>query len=163
MARSTPMAAGQFSHSIHVVRSRSEHRIAEAQMQRNVTALRGNIDANDFLRAQLAAERAGGEADRAEASDEHRVIAADSNLLQSFVDSAKSAGHLRPIEIGELDWEEGSDPSLPRADTRPSRHRVAIHRRGDIPGWCRRSCTRAGNRCTPRSRRYDTQSPDRRS
>ena len=55
-----------------------------------------------FSRAELAAERAGGQAHRAQAGDQHGVIAVDADLFQALVDGAEAAGHLRAIGVGEL-------------------------------------------------------------
>ena len=55
-----------------------------------------------LLRSELAAKRGGGQADGAEAGDQHGVIAVDADLLQAFVDGAEAAGDLRAVGIGEL-------------------------------------------------------------
>ena len=86
----------------HVVRARRQNLVAEAEIPRDLHALGHHVDADDFLRAQLAAERAGGQADGAEAGDEHGMVAADADLLQALVDGAESAGHLRAVGVGEL-------------------------------------------------------------
>jgi hypothetical protein len=70
-----------------------------AQVERQFHALLDHVDADDLVGAQLAAERAGGQAHRAEAGDQHGVIAADADLLQALVDRAEAAGHLRAIGI----------------------------------------------------------------
>ncbi len=58
-----------------------------------------DVDADDPVGAQFAAERAGGQAHGAEAGDQHRIVAADADLLQPFVDRAEAAGHLRAIGV----------------------------------------------------------------
>ena len=69
---------------------------------RNLHALGNNVDADDLLRAEFAAKRAGGQADGAQAGNEHRMIAVDADLLQALVDGAESASNLRAIGVGEL-------------------------------------------------------------
>ena len=95
-------AAGQLPHLGHIVRARREHRVAEAEVERDLHALRNHIDADDLVGAEFAAERAGGQAHRAQAGDEHGVIAVDADLFQAFVDGAESARHLRAIGVGKL-------------------------------------------------------------
>ena len=65
-------------------------------------ALRHHVNADDFLRAELAAKRAGGQAYGAEAGDEHCMIAVDSDLLQALVHGPESACNLRAIGIREF-------------------------------------------------------------
>ena len=54
------------------------------------------------LRAQFAAQRAGGQADRAKAGDQDGVVAADADLLEAFIDGAEAAGHLRAVGVGQV-------------------------------------------------------------
>ncbi len=68
-------------------------------------ALLDDIDANDPVGAQFAAERAGRQAHRAETGDQHGVIAADADLFQAFVDRAEAAGYLRAIGVGQFGGE----------------------------------------------------------
>ena len=155
-------AAGQLLHLRHIVRRRkpAPHRKGQDRapvFMRSRTTSMPMI----LLRAELAAERAGGQAHRAQPGNQHRVIAVDADLLQPLVDRAESAGHLRAIGVGELSRAARSDPSLRRSCTRPCRRRAASRKRGDTSRWCRRSCSRAGNRCRLRSRRCDKQSRGR--
>src|ERR1035438_675296 len=49
----------------------------------------------------FAAECAGGQSNRTEASDEHGVITVDADLLEALIDGAEAAGDLRAVGIGE--------------------------------------------------------------
>ena len=100
-ARSTPMPpVSRFTSATLSGPKRGPRR--RARDRGDLHALRHNVDADDLLRAEFAAERAGGEADGAEAGDEHRMIAVDANFLEAFVDGAESAGYLCAVGVGEL-------------------------------------------------------------
>jgi hypothetical protein len=86
-------------------RAALQHFVAQLEVERQLHALLDHVDADDPVGAQLAAERAGGQAHRTEAGDQHRVVAADADLLQAFVDRAEAAGHLRAIGVGQLGGE----------------------------------------------------------
>ena len=82
-----------------------QHFVAELEVERQLHALFDDVDADDPLGAQFAAERAGGQAHRTEAGDQHGVVAADADLFQAFVDRAEAAGHLRAIGVGQFGGE----------------------------------------------------------
>ena len=101
-ARSTPWPPVRLRTSATLSGPLRKHFIAEFEIARELHALLDDVDADDLLRAQLAAERAGGQSHRTEAGDQHGVVAADADLLQTFVDRAEAAGHLRAIGVGEF-------------------------------------------------------------
>ncbi len=95
------VAAGELAHLVDVVGAGGQRLVAQAEIARELHAVFVHVDANDLRRAQLAAERRRGQTDGAEAGDEHRVVAADADFFEAFVNRAEAAGNLRAVGIGE--------------------------------------------------------------
>src|ERR1035437_7956207 len=95
-------SAGEVHYLGYVVSARRQRFIAKAHVFRQLQPLLDNINADDFLSAEFARDGSGRESHGAEAGDQHGMIAADSDLLDSLVYRAESAGHLRTVGVGEL-------------------------------------------------------------
>ena len=146
------VAAGQRPDLRHVVGPGREHVVEEGERARELEPLGEDVDADEARGAHRLREHGGREADRAEAGDEHGVVAADADPLEALVDRAEAAGDLGAVGVGERVGQQRRGPS-PRRGCRAPCRRGAASRRPGARGWCRRSCSRGGSRCTGRSRR----------
>ena len=94
--------AGQFPHLGNIVRPRSQNRIAETQVDGDLHALGNDVDADDLVGAEFAAERARRKSHRPQASNQHGVIATYPDLFETLIDGSESAGNLGAIGKGKL-------------------------------------------------------------
>ena len=100
-ARSTPRPPVRPADLGDVIGSAGQDFVAEFEVERELHALLHNVDADNLVRAQLSAERASGQSHGAQTGDQHRMIAADADLFQTFIHRAETAGHLGAIGIGQ--------------------------------------------------------------
>src|ERR1022692_1166036 len=103
-------STSKFFHLGHIVRARGKNCVAQFQVDSNLHSLGHHIDTDDLVGAQLAAKRASSQAHRPKPSNEHSVIAVDSDLFQALIHCAESARYLGAI--GEREFIGKSDQVL---------------------------------------------------
>ena len=93
------VAASQF-HSATLSGPEEQRLVAESKVSAKA-GLRQDIDADNLVARRVCGKGARRKAHRTKASDQHRVVAADADLVQTFVYGPEAAGHLCAIGIGE--------------------------------------------------------------
>jgi len=79
-----------------------EYVVHKAQLLRKSDALLVDLHADAHLRADSLGHHQRRQTHRAEAGDQHRIIAVDADLLDRLIHRAEAAGNLRAVEIGQL-------------------------------------------------------------